>query len=171
MESNSFLKRSVDEYKNGSKINKVRTALIGIISSDPGFKSNKYEEAIKYVEKNGVSLDILFENLDENNVPKMNNDRQQWDRTYFAKASINCERNFCRQRIEHLKDVGKDVYGININNNISNKGINSSGEQLKNELSRQTNMNLQKKRQMLHILLCLMLAAVIILMIFMIKKI
>lgn len=132
--SNSFLEKSVFEYKNGSSINKVRTAIIGIISSDPAFNRSKYDDAINYVKNNGISLSILFEKLDENNVPKINNNKEEWDKAYFAKASINCERNFCLERINHLREVGRNVYK-SASNNIVNSKICRKYESSKKELN------------------------------------
>lgn len=163
----SFLERSVSEYKSNNKISKVRTAIIGIISADPAFNTSRYDDAINYVQEKGILLSILFENLDESKFPSINNDKSQWNTEYFAKATIYCENNFCKERINHLREVGKKVYGVS-DNLLEDIG------QVKNELSRQTSKVAMRKKELQKehtpIWLYLVLAAVAIVILVMILK-
>lgn len=127
---NNYLEKCVSEYPRTKNINNVRTAIIGIISADPTFSTSKYDEAINYVTQNNIEL---FEKLDEEGFPPIEKVKSQWDKSYFARATIYCENNFCHERINHLKEVGKQVFESRAISNSSG----SYGGDLKNLEGRQ----------------------------------
>lgn len=123
---NKYLEKCVAEYASTKNINNIRTAIIGIISADPTFSTGEFENAIKYVEKNNINL---FETFDNKEFPPIQTVESKWDKSYFAKATIYCENNFCHERIKHLEAVGKQVFRRPITS-ISSGGYGENSKNL-----------------------------------------
>ena len=83
-------------------------ALMGYINADPGFRTNDFEEAIKYVLNYGVSEAELYKDFDSDY--DFEEDESRWDDIYYSRARVYLTENFCRKRIEHVKRVAKKVY-------------------------------------------------------------
>ena len=85
-------------------------ALMGYINADPYFKTNEFDEALKYVLRNGVSENELFQSFD----PEIDfqTDEGKWDEDYYAYSRVYLKDNFCRKRIEHVKAVAHKLQPV-----------------------------------------------------------
>ena len=85
-------------------------ALMGYINADPYFKTNEFEDAIKYVLQNGVSEKELFQNF--NLEYEFEKDEANWDDDYYAFSRVYLKDNFCKERIEHVKAVAHKLHPV-----------------------------------------------------------
>lgn len=85
-------------------------ALMGYINADPYFKTNDFDEALKYVLRSGVSENELFQQFD----PEIDFqiDELKWDEDYYAYSRVYLKDNFCRKRIEHVKAVARKLHPV-----------------------------------------------------------
>lgn len=98
--------KTANSQKN-SDLTEVRGALIGYIEADPAFKNwQELEDAIAYAEKNGCSP---YEPHDGEPFK----DESQWDNDYFIRQKVSLRNNFSKERLYHLREVGK---AVNTNN-------------------------------------------------------
>jgi hypothetical protein len=104
-EPSRFLQRTLDASPRN--IYDIIGALMGYINADPGFKTDDFDKAIKYVLSQGVSKNELFEDFN----PKYDfeEDQSKWDEDYYSFARVYLKDNFCEKRINHVKAVGKKV--------------------------------------------------------------
>lgn len=102
-----FLKESITK----KDIYEIRSALIAYVDIDPAFKTNRFLDAISYVEKQGFSVYAPHdpELSVEENIPAK-------DRFYQIQTSLYS--NFSRERVQELIRVGRscmkeaDVYKV-----------------------------------------------------------
>ena len=85
-------------------------ALMGYINADPYFKTNEFDEALKYVLRNGVSENELFQSF--NSEIDYQTDESKWDEDYYAYSRVYLKDNFCRKRIEHVKAVAHKLHPV-----------------------------------------------------------
>lgn len=83
-------------------------ALIGYINADPMFKTDNFDKALQYVLENDVSDGELFEEFDSKY--RYEEDTTKWDDDYYSYTLVYLKKNFCRKRIDHVKDVAKKLY-------------------------------------------------------------
>lgn len=88
----------------------ITGALMGYINVDPGFKTNDFEEAVKYVLTHGVSEEELYKEYDPGR--NLEEDESKWDDEYYSYARVYLKDNFCRKRIEHVKKVAGKLYPV-----------------------------------------------------------
>lgn len=82
----------------------IRDELTTIIHEDRGFYTNTFDEALKYIiSKNIDGLFVTFDN-------EVFKPEEEWDRDYWAYLTASLLDNFCMERINHLKEVGRKVY-------------------------------------------------------------
>ena len=128
----NFLKKSINAYndnKNNDTLDALRGALIGYINGDPEFKTNGFDEAIKYTISQGIKESELFEDFDSSK--EIENDKSKWTKKYFIQQIVYLEDNFCRKRINHIKEVAKYIYRDS-DNSLNDKSTSSSLSLLKN---------------------------------------
>lgn len=85
-------------------------ALMGYINADPYFKTNEFDEALKYVLHSGVSENELFQSFDSE--IDFQTDESKWDEDYYAYSRVYLKDNFCRERIEHVKAVAHKLHPV-----------------------------------------------------------
>lgn len=85
-------------------------ALMGYINADPYFKTNEFDEALKYILRNGVSENELFQSF--NSEIDFQTDESKWDEDYYAYSRVYLKDNFCRKRIEHVKAVAHKLHPV-----------------------------------------------------------
>lgn len=83
-------------------------SLMGYINADPQFKTNDFEQAVRYVLNQGVAKEELFVPFDgeiyfEENPAK-------WNEEYYSYARVYLKDNFCEKRISHVKAVARKLY-------------------------------------------------------------
>ena len=82
----------------------IRDELTTIAHEDRGFYTTKFDDALAYAKK--ANIDGLFDIYDnEPFKPK-----EEWNREYWAYVAASLMDNFCEERINHLKEVGRFVY-------------------------------------------------------------
>lgn len=96
---NSFLRQAVQNHHLGN----IRSALVGIIQSDPLYETKDLDEAIKYLHDEGI--DIVKEDIDPDPQLPINNNRAEWTSDYFATALVYLRNDFTKKRLEHVKEV------------------------------------------------------------------
>ena len=82
----------------------IRDELTTIAHEDRGFYTTKFDDALAYAKN--ANIEGLFDNFDnETFKPK-----EEWDREYWAYIAASLMDNFCEERINHLKEIGRCVY-------------------------------------------------------------
>ena len=84
-------------------VQQTRTDLLMITLLDRGFYGNDFDESLKYASENLVGLFDKFDNEEE----KPEND---WTEDYWNYIYASLMDNFCTERIELIKKVGRKVY-------------------------------------------------------------
>jgi hypothetical protein len=74
---------------------------------DQGFSQGVIEEKIRYCETKGVTPSELFVKFDGE---PFNENPSEWTNKYYATQRTKLRANFCRERLEHLKKVGKKLF-------------------------------------------------------------
>ena len=87
---------------------RIKTYMVSLIHDDPTFETGEYEKAEKYLLDNGLG-DIYQKYAKVPGEPG-NKDKSQWDEKYFSDRSFALMENFSRERLAHVKEVGKYVY-------------------------------------------------------------
>lgn len=109
---NERLENSVNE-KNTVLIKAALTLIIK--NDDPTFKTDDFNEAVKYVESKGITIQEPYKLMAEEYEIA---DNAGWTQKYFYYKTNMLEENFApAERIPHIKDVGKYVFG-----NVENPG-------------------------------------------------
>ena len=85
-------------------IGHIRDELTTIALEDRGFYTGRFDEALEYVK--GKHIDGLFDSFDKETFKV----QEQWDGDYWGTLNASLMDNFCMERIDHLKEVGKAVY-------------------------------------------------------------
>lgn len=93
-------KKDIEE-KN---ITHIRAELVTIAHEDRGFYTTQFDDALAYVET--AHIEGLFVPFNgETFKPK-----EEWNRNYWTYLVSSLMDNFCKERINHLKEVGRYVY-------------------------------------------------------------
>lgn len=111
---------------------RITGALIGYINADPAFKTNDFEEAVRYVLMQGISEAELYREFDS--AFDLEEDESKWDNEYYAYARVYLKKNFCRKRIEHVKKVAKKIYSASATDlpDLSEQVSNQKEDKLEN---------------------------------------
>lgn len=99
-----------DAIENGIAQNDVkalREAIGSICYTNRDFSNGEFFEAIKYVESKGIQLKDagLVGNA------TISSQKSEFTDEDFAKAIFELKRNFCDERIQDVKTIGKKLYG------------------------------------------------------------
>ena len=82
----------------------VKSSFYTIILSDPGFKTGKFDEALKYVKDNNFA-ELFDSHNGEEILPE-----SEWTEEYFDLLASKLQDNFSEERISQIKYVAKVVY-------------------------------------------------------------
>lgn len=97
---NETLERALAE-KN---VLNIRNALSALTFADRGFYTDEFDDALQKAES--LSIEGLYEPFDgEEFKPE-----DEWDEEYWRYLNASLIDNFCAERIEMLKKVGRKVY-------------------------------------------------------------
>ena len=86
----------------------LKACIVSLIRKDPTFESGKYDEVEDYLKKNDLQ-DIFQAYAAVPGEPKAK-EKSKWDEDYFADCAFALRENFSRERLAHVKEVGKYVY-------------------------------------------------------------
>ena len=102
-----FLQESIDKYKDNPSDKRsmfhIHGELIGYINGDPKFKTNEFDEAIKYTISQGIKESELFDQFDPSK--EIEEDKSKWDEDYYSHELLYLQENFCKKRIAHVKQI------------------------------------------------------------------
>lgn len=87
-------------------------ALLGYINADPMFKTNDFEQAVRYVLSHGVTKEELFDQFDSG--VDFEENPANWNEEYYSYARVYLKDNFCEKRIAHVKAVAKKLYPVSV---------------------------------------------------------
>lgn len=99
-----------EAIENGIKNNDIsalREAIGSICYTSRDFSSGEFDEAIKYVESKGIKIkdDMLIGNT------TISSTKEDFTDEDFADAVFELKNNFCDERINDVKIIGKKLYG------------------------------------------------------------
>ncbi len=83
----------------------IKSALTAINLKDRNFSTGEFEEALRYVEGRGINLYVPFDGGEFK-------PESQWDNDYWLYVNVTLEDNFCRERIDLLKKIGRKLYPV-----------------------------------------------------------
>ena len=84
-------------------ISHIKNALTLITRKDRSFYSSEFDEALAYVKSNGIDIYNKFDG--EQFKPE-----SEWDDNYWNYINASLMDNFCDERINLLKQIGKKIY-------------------------------------------------------------
>ncbi|SDB55437.1 hypothetical protein SAMN02910317_02874 [Ruminococcaceae bacterium FB2012] len=84
---------------------KLKEAMGNICYTDRSFSTNEFEEQLKHIKESGV--DIIDDALDGELV---SSGKAEFTDDDFANAVFELKYNFCRERIEDVKRIGRALY-------------------------------------------------------------
>lgn len=87
----------------------LREYIGSIIYSDRAFLHGEFESAIKYVAEECYLVE-LFEPFNETPILKSKLGLPNYENSDFTEAIYELKNNFCRERIEDVKVIGKSLY-------------------------------------------------------------
>lgn len=96
---NSFLRQAIQNHHLGN----IRSALVGIIQSDPLYETKDLDAAINYLHDD-EGIDIVEDRISDPQLP-INQNRSEWTSDYFATALVYLRNDFTKERLEHVKEV------------------------------------------------------------------
>lgn len=91
----------------------LRALLIGIIGSDPTFATKEYEEANAYVKSKSESFNNSVLNLNETyqkQEDEYTKTQEDWNEEYYQMLLVWYRDNYANERLQTIKEVGKNVY-------------------------------------------------------------
>ena len=103
----NYLQESLNEHPQVRR--NIIGALIGYINADQAFETNDFDNAIQYALQHGISRNDLFQPYDTSK-NKIDNNRSNWDESYYALTKVRLKANFCQERIDHCKEVAHYLY-------------------------------------------------------------
>lgn len=143
-------------------IKALREAIGSICYTSRDFSSGEFDEIIQYVESHGIK--IKDETLVGN--PTVSSQKSDFTDQDFAKAIFELKKNFCDERIEDVKRIGKKLY--------SSKTISSNTNEICDKtMVNGTNPNYQSHQQknaVLPVMIVLVAVIAIILVVLLVKK-
>ncbi|MCQ6558482.1 hypothetical protein [Paenibacillus mendelii] len=83
----------------------IYNELCSIIHKDPSFVTNEYAQALRYIQ--GQDIPDLIHEHDGRPFA----DREHWDKEYWALVMSDLMDNFSMPRVEHIKQVGRQLFG------------------------------------------------------------
>lgn len=110
-----------EEVKN-KNIKGIRRSISSYIKKCLG-NTDEIRQAVNYIEKSLTQseFDSIWEEYDG---LKLDRDKNNWNKSYFASLQGDLRYNFSKERFEHILEVGRYVYGIT--KSVTQKAVNES---------------------------------------------
>ena len=137
----------VQECIKNSDIRGLKGAFVGIIFSDRSFSKGEFDYTLNYILRE-TNLNIL-ESFDNGELLSKRISNGSATEDDFEEAVYNLKVNFCKERIEDVKKLGKALYGINITSKttITHNSNRSSNQSKKKQYHQGSNMGKKKQNQ------------------------
>lgn len=134
----------VQECIQNNDIKGLKGAFVGIIFSDRSFSKGEFDHTLDYIRKER-NIKIL-ESFDNGELlsNKINNGSVTEDD--FEEAVYNLKVNFCKERIDDVKKLGKYSYGKNISSKVTVSDTLIGGNQGKKSQSHHQKKVNQKEK-------------------------
>lgn len=150
---------TLDEAIKIRDISRIHSVFSVIAHEDPTFNTGKFKETLDYVKKQEIPFLIQ-----PNAGPKFK-EEDEWNEEYWFEVAADLQDNFSEERINHLDEVGKSVYGKARQKGKKTKNIDLKEYKRNNN---QTFLNLKKDTKKLKLLTCIL--GVITVTAFILKK-
>jgi hypothetical protein len=98
---------TLDKALEKKDLDAIRRILSTFITADQSFSKGLLDERLRYCVRMGVSEEELFVPFDGG---PLNENPTEWNIDYFAKQRVRFNANFSRERLEHLRQVGKKLF-------------------------------------------------------------
>lgn len=120
---------TIESGIENNDIKALREAIGSICYTSRDFSSGEFDEVVSYVEAKGIK--IKDDSLTGN--PTISSQKDSYNDEDFAKAIFELKRNFCDERIQDVKHIGKVLYPSKTQPSvISTKSDNDLGNLGKN---------------------------------------
>lgn len=83
----------------------IKSALTSITLKDPGFATDEFANAMRYVADQGINLYEPFDG-------EVFKPESEWDKDYWRYINVSLMDNFCRERILKLQEIGRKLYPV-----------------------------------------------------------
>lgn len=126
----------------------LRGVVGGICYTCRDFSDGKFDAMVRYVESKGIKIkdDILIGN------PIISSQKSDFTDDDFAEAVFELKRNFCDERIEDVKKIGRKLYGNKEMPRVNDTPVEEQTT-TKTSLAGGTSPNFQSQRQKVQITL------------------
>lgn len=84
----------------------LREAIGSVIYTSRDFSSGEFDKLVKYVESKGIQL----KDKELKGNPTISSQKTDFTDEDFARAVFELKKNFCDERIEDVKTIGKKLY-------------------------------------------------------------
>ncbi|MFL0167269.1 hypothetical protein [Candidatus Clostridium helianthi] len=135
----------VQECIQNNDIRGLRGAFVGIIFSDRSFSKGEFKNTLDYIcEETNLKIlesfdngELLSKKINEGNITEDD----------FGEAVYNLKVNFCKERIDDVKKIGKHLYGKSLNseNTVSSTAHGGTSHGKKTQCHHQKKMNAKKE--------------------------
>jgi hypothetical protein len=98
---------TLDKAIGARDFRELRDALVTYIVQDPGCARGVFDGKVGYCLQQGITEGDLFE---AHNGVSLESDASRWTKEYHASLCTEFRANFSKERLAHLKLVGKKVY-------------------------------------------------------------
>ncbi len=94
----------LEDAVNSNDVSRVYSAFYTIMLSDPGFSTDKFDKAMDYVQNKNMRTFIMPHD------GEVFEREEKWTQEYWDIQASKLMDNFSKERIEHLKDVGRKLH-------------------------------------------------------------
>lgn len=120
------------DFIDQKNIRQIRISIESVNSLDPNGERGEVDERLELL-KGRVSDDELYEKHDDELFPILPKDI--WDEDYFNKQKVKLQRNFSKERLEHVRELGKFIFPP------KEKISSSKNEEVKNNTQKKSSKN------------------------------
>lgn len=115
----------VQECIANNDIRGLKGAFVAIIFSDRNFSSSDFDNTLNYIRKE-TNLKIL-ESFDNGELLSKKISSGNITEDDFGEAVYNLKVNFCKERIDDVKKLGKTLYGKNVRHQVTASSSEDGG--------------------------------------------
>ena len=84
----------------------IRSALTSITLKDRNFSTGEFDEGLRYVESKNIAG--LYDDFDGEELKP----ESEWNQDYWTYINVSLVDNFCKERIDLLKKIGRKIYPV-----------------------------------------------------------
>lgn len=96
--------KTLEQAVNKGDLTGIYSIFYTVLHEDPAFSTGKFEQLLAYVRSRNVP-----EFMQPFDGEKFGSE-EEWNEEYWALQASELVDNFCEERIEHLKKVGRKLY-------------------------------------------------------------